>query len=533
MVEIHQGVHRGECSKLTLDVTDTSSLLRHRRELRYSREQNALMNDIIQCERGRSVHELKLSALKRIQEELERRETEDRAFVSQVRQKLSDYVGLPEEHTRESLLQSRSLGEHRLAETIKEKELINKEIERLKSMPVQAVTMQEIDDLYPLKESRSDTNLLLFLQKSATKHPLLTYPLPQSVHSLRVDNNQKARFFAMPSSLSSRSSGRNYFHSLADVNHKRNSINERQTGRLQTKRAQATTCSAEEEVISSKSPLSTNGSNNSSVLAIDEFSNSFSSRVIIPTKPRPKHRSSLRNLRTSTKPQRIFFKEANKSRSNGSDFGNVTIIRKTEPKSRIDFTDDLINVPLPDYVQSLLDDFEHANSASLSLNIRDTVSSELLTFREPAPLSPVLEQSFSSTVSTPLSLSPVKSTEKKPFRKRRSIFTLRLPLRPSSSAPEPTLRSSLEINSTSESDLIEVSYSSTPRKILRRRPNGLPSTRNYDLSMLEKAPDDVPETPKTSITRFELPLTPSKIRSSRGMSVLREVGNKFVRLGRR
>ena len=133
-----------------------------------------------------------------------RSETEDRVFLSQVRQKLSDYVGLPEEHTRESLLHSRSLGEHRLAETIKEKELINKEIERLKSIPVQAVTMQEIGDLYPLNESRFNTNLLLFLQKSATKHPLLTYSLPQSVQSLRVDNNQKGRFFALTPSWSSK-----------------------------------------------------------------------------------------------------------------------------------------------------------------------------------------------------------------------------------------------------------------------------------------------------------------------------------------
>lgn len=509
--------------------------LRLRRELRYNREQNALRHNFTQCERERSVDELKLLALERMKEELEKRELEHQNIVLQMRQRVSGCLETSDERSHEDLLQLRSLAEHRLAATTKEKGLISEEIMRLKSLSSQTNELKSDNTLH---ESRFDSNLILFLQKSTTKHPLITPLHPRSIDLLQVNDGQGNCYSVPSSSLMYHTNYHIRSHSVNGVSRKHTLNYEKGKGRAQGRMPQviAPLCADEREDASQKSSLNAiangNGNNHSFVLAVDEFTNSFSSRVIIPSKPRAMHGSSLRNLRTSTKPRRNLFKIV-KSKSDNSEYGNVLIIGKTEPKSRDEFFDDLADVPLPAYVQNLLDDFEHSNSLSLTLGYRNPSLLDVLTFREPIPLSPVLEQSFSSSASTcPPIPSPIKSVEQKPLRKRRSIFTLRLPLRPS--IPESNPRQSLEVSSsTSESDFIEVNYRSTPRIPVRRKLIGLPSTRNYDLSMLEKAPDDVPETPKTSNTRFDLPLTPSRIRASRGMSVLREVGNKFARLGRR
>ncbi|PAV16112.1 hypothetical protein PNOK_0773200 [Pyrrhoderma noxium] len=146
MVEIYQDRRRAECSRSTLDSTVPPPYsLRLQRELRYNREQNTLRHNFTQCERERSEDELKLLALERMKEELEKRELEHQNIVSQMRQRVTGCLETSDECSHEDLLQLRSLAEHRLAATTKEKGLISEEIVRLKSLSSQTNELKKIN----------------------------------------------------------------------------------------------------------------------------------------------------------------------------------------------------------------------------------------------------------------------------------------------------------------------------------------------------------------------------------------------------
>ncbi|THH04435.1 hypothetical protein EW145_g5525 [Phellinidium pouzarii] len=489
------------------DVIPSTSTLRHRRELRYSRDQQALSDNLLHCTLETPPVELQITALESIAELLKSKVCESQQRISHLRERLSE-AELKDRLVSKVLLNQLSLEELRSASTCREKETIVKQINQLRQART-SPSFQSADDevFHSTRASRMDTNLSLFLQKSPTKRLLsLHSSRPRSIGVLsrtprdRISAPEACRGQQYASHLRSRS--------LMDGAHVIKLY--RDADVRQTKPTTA-----------SNHVYSNIDGSFDLVPAVDAFTNSFSSRVIAPTQSRM--RPSLRHLRISTRRERgAIFAELAKETVAKTEYGSATILLQESPRHKGDLIEDSANVTLPSYVKNLMDEFEESNGHSLFL---DLSRPDVPLSHKHTPLSPFLEESRASLPSTPHS-----SPEMKLPKKQRSIFSLQLPIRPvSDSASRSTLGPS---SSGSDCTVNSLASPIIPLKVLPSQ-KGLPSTRNYDLSLLGSAPDDVPETPISSISGPQSLSTPKRSKVSRPFTVLRRVKSRLANLSRR
>ncbi|KAL5485948.1 hypothetical protein ACEPAI_6992 [Sanghuangporus weigelae] len=470
--------------------------LRHVRETRYSRDQEMLCANLSCCAKEPSEKQLQISALERIKQELEIRLHDCDRRASELRDRLGGQID-SDKQSRESLLRQRLIVEHRLTTTREEVAAVTKELERL-MFNGHCSTIDSTDPATTsyLGRSRNSANLSLFFRDSATRKPLRT-----SMRSYSMNYDTRPR---MPH-WRSKSLAEDY--SLRELRGKEGS------------RAGIISSSS---VLDQGQPCSSSGQ---FPLAVDEFNNSFSSRVIDPSRSRPQPRSSLRPLQMPSREWRNMFATYSRRSSVDGEFGNATLLPIEAPRSTTEVLEDLSSTPLPSYVQTLINEFEQFSHPPLALSFVEDRILDSPVLRKPAPLSPVLEQpsSISSIKSRP---SP-KAAGRKLVRKRQPIFTLRLPSHPSAQgSPSFAESSSTSIDASSEEQPLPLPLIDS-RAPSRRK--GLPSTRDHDLAMLGGAPDDVPET--------TIPFTPKasvvgKSIVARPFSVLRRVKSRLVQLGR-
>lgn len=416
----------------------------------------------------------------------------------------------------EALLDVKDHSEARLSAFRSDENAIKEELANLAVARDYPPSQTDDGDLRQTKESRVITNLNLFLQKSPTKRPLLPYTSFSLCQSWRVASGRVRK-----SDPELQRSRKRPLHSHAksitgDAHYHRG-------GEYLETPGWTTTLSSD-----------SNRRLDHGVLAVDEFRNSFSSRVILPFQAYKRPSNSLRDLLLSVRQPIIDRRFRSLAAPAGkTEFGSITILPQERPRRTSEFSDALQGVELPSYVKNLMEEFEEKGKPSTSLTFSDYRLSIPVPSRE-KEISPLLTSpSSTSPLSTERSSpSPTKFTTPKFSRKQKSLFTLHLPKR---SEPASTSRSTLVGSpTTSVSDCtIEVTV---PARALPKAPNrrkGLPSTRLYDLSQLDKAPDDIPCTPTVSEAGFMSPLTPRKSRLAAPLSALRGVGSRLLQLHRR
>ncbi|KAL5526633.1 hypothetical protein ACEPAF_8357 [Sanghuangporus sanghuang] len=480
--------------------------LQHVREMRYSRDQEMLCASLSCCAKEPSEKQLQISALERIKQELETRLHDCDRRARELRDRLGGQIDSDEE-SRESLLRQRLIVEHRSTTTREEMAAVTRELERLRFNGHSST----IDSTGPASisysgRSRNSANLSLFFQDSATRKPLRTSMRSYSMGYVtrpRIPRSHKHGHTAPH--WRSKSSAED--HSLRKLRGKEGS----RAGVISSSWA----LEPEQACLSSSQfPL-----------AVDEFNNSFSSRVIDPSHSRSRPRSSLRPLKMPSKEWRSMFATYSRRPSVDGEFGNVTLLPIEAPRSTAELLVDLPSTPLPSYVQTLINEFEQFSHPPPALSFMEDRILDLPVLRKPVPLSPVLEQP--SPISSIKSRPSPKAVGRKLVRKRQPIFTLRLPSHSSAQgSPSFAESSSTSIDASDEEQPLPLPLIDS-RAPSRRK--GLPSTRDHDLAMLGGAPDDVPETPipfapKTSVV--------SKSKVARPFSVLRRVKSRLVQLGR-
>ncbi|KAH8118102.1 hypothetical protein DFH11DRAFT_1724073 [Phellopilus nigrolimitatus] len=479
-------VSEGESSRSSgSNAASSASSLRYRRELRYSRDEQALTTNLNHCTSEPSQEELQIKALERVGEQLNSRARESQQRILQLRVRLSS----KDVQNHDLLQRQRILEERRLAAACKEQKSVAEQLIQLRQSRLSPFSQPADGSVSrPARGSRSNANLNLFLQKSPTKRPLQTHSSrPHSVDSLPIGIVSSGR-----NSVSDTLWKRHY-----QIQPRSKSLIEktwvdklhRDEGNAAQTALRSTSSDSKEGTFSNRHEPDMHGCADVVIPAVDEFTNSFSSRVIMPAFPRPKRNTTLRSLRVQSRQRTSIFDGPVRTGTTSSEYGNVTILPKTLPRPNAEVLGELSDVPLPSYVQSLIDGFDQTRRPSLSLNISEL---EVQRFRRPVPLSPLLEQP--SPLSSVAPLPSPKPSMRKPVKKQRSIFTLRLPMRPS--VPESASRSTLAASSsTSLSELTAVDHSSSlrsPKSTTDARSKGLPSTRNYDLSQLDRARGDVP-----------------------------------------
>ena len=497
---------------------ECSTMIRQRREQRYSRDQEALSTNLSSCTSEPSVEKLQLSALERVRKELQLRIQEHQERIHALRERLANQDDM-DEQSRDFFLRQRLLEEHRLAGTIKEEASVVEQLGRLKQELHHPSARLPDDEGSGLgRDRRLDENFTLFLQNSPTKVSLRTSLRP---HSADSPQGRRTRQLLESSSRVTRARRR--------ASHLRTwSLNEE--SQLDKYRSEEQPLPGIYSPASEPSPERSFLFFDGPVAPVDEFRNSFSSRVIAPPRFSSKRASSLRLLHTSTKDRRLLFgNDSNKDSANEPDYGNVTIIPAEEPRPKNDLLSDFSGISLPDYAQSLMSEFEQSSQPSLTLSITQQAPKTPLV-RKSIPLSPIIEQP-SPQPSMKGKPSP-KVVGKKVPRRQRSIFALRLPLRSSEleHASTPVLPVSSSSTSFFESTDDHYPAMRIPESGSPVRRKGLPSTRNHDLAMLGSSPNDLSSPP--TLARYATPSSSRSI-SSRPLAVFRGVKNKLFQLGRR
>lgn len=501
------------------------AVLRQRRELRYSRDQQALSDVLMHCRTESSTHDLQVQALQQIHQQLQMKLSEDERRLSELEQCQRDSDG-DGTWVSEALAGEKAHVEARLKAVCSDEKAIKAQLANLKTSRSYPPLPTDDVDYRQEKASRSNANLSLFLQKSPTKLPLVLYPplhpyFPQRSSSHRIRNSAPELQLTQKHTFHSRTKS-----SIEDAR-----CHHGGAQRASSSRTTATKIS------------DYNGSSDHVVLAVDEFANSFSSRVIIPSQAHKGRNEPLRHLRLSSKDPTIDQIFASRPVPGKAEFGSVTIIPQQRPRRRSEFTSSLHGVELPSYVQNLMEEFEGTSKPSVPLEfsdyrwpVRDVLPASSRE-KETSPLStsPLTTSPISPERSSPSlspSLSPTKLVTPRFSIKHRTIFTLHLPRRPD---PASASRSTLVASPTTSVSECTIEVS-TPARMLPKalsKIKGLPSTRMYDLSQLDKAPDDLPMTPTVSGADSLLPLTPRKSRLVAPLSALRDVKSRLVQFRRR
>jgi len=535
------GVHmkHGQCSSPISD-------LRNRREQRYSREQTALTKSLAESTVEPAPQELQVRTLEQAKSLLSTRARETGEKLAKVRARLVEDNARDQEN-REDLLRQRWVEEQQLAALNREISAITDQMEQLKSHHTQLSGTEGSGSSESKNMLRMSANFDLFLQKSPTKRPLHSHPRrPQSIVSLPIEA-QSYRGVRNSASVSVRSKPP-MFHARS-----RSLVEQKELGRLL--HADVGTSRRNIASLCSSSPASSAADEQREqaepqVPAVDEFSNSFSQRVIAPLrlKERP---PSIKQLKASSIQRIIPIPSTSGHPKEISDYGKVTIISSaTSRRQRNAPTAQVPDVQLPSYALSLLDSFSSIPDPSLNLRQPDTA---FLTFRQPVALYPLIElpsftasmsqESFPSTTTSPTTTfftPPIVVSDddrKQPLKKQRSLFTLGLPKRRPSipylshTTSKVTLAAASSMTTVSDTSGDVPSYGFRPKE----RSKGLPSTRLYDLSQLSPAPDDLPHVPVGSSARQlnKPPATPKRKGLQTSLSALREVKNRLANFGRR
>ena len=464
------------------------------------------------CTREPSETQLKISALERVREELAIRLREYEGRAHELRDRLSGRVGEDSE-ARETLLRQRLVVEHRLTATRDEFAEVTRELERLKCyLWPREIETRDSASTSSSVASQSSANLDLFFQHSATKKPLWTSPRPYSMDYIRRPSMSRSH---EADSATSHSRSRSF-------------TEDHPPRRLPGKAGKRAGLISSPPLLESGPRSRKSYSPSDDVpLPVDEFNNSFSSRVIDPSSSRPRPRSCLRPLQIPAQDQRnLFAGFSRRSSVDAGDFGNATLLPVPAPRSTAELLDELPSTPLPSYVHTLIREFEQVSHPRLALSFMHVGIPDTPVVRKQTPLTPVMEEC--SPISSVKSKPSPMAAGRKLLRKQRPIFTLRLPSNPSSqSSPSLLASSSTSVDASSEEQSPPtplIDFPAPPRR------KGLPSTRNHDLAMLGTAPDDIPETPVLSNSKA---VTVKNNTTARPMSVLRRVKSRLVQLGRR
>lgn len=498
---------------------DSKELIRRqRREQRYSREQNALQRIILHCRKEVPTHDLQKQALERIHHQLQLKIADEEHHLGDLEKRQQD-LGSDTDGVESSFSDARANAESRLAavrsdERTLRKQLASFENDRIHHSPF----ADETEQYHQSSASRFNANLHLFLQKSPTKRPLLLYSLfPPDMPSRPVGTRDRKSAPELK-----RIKKNTFIHSRA------HSSTENMGNHFS--RSQPATTRGSKEI----KPSVRDGSE-SGVPAVDEFTNSFSFRVITPSQAHRRRSDSLRRLRLSAnKPMQQAFKYL--SVPDRAEFGSATIIPQEHARHRSEFASTLESIELPSYVKNLIQGFESKPSISLDFSnyhlsavekfspISSKEKEALPLSTSPLIISPIIPERSSS--------SPTKLITPKFSRKQRSIFTLHIPRRPE---PGFASRSTLVGSPTATvSDCtIEVPAPSRALPEVPKKSKGLPSTRLYDLSQLDRAPDDVLMTPNATEAVFMPPLTPRRSKLAAPMHALRDVKSRLFQFHRR
>ncbi|KAI5122554.1 hypothetical protein M0805_005281 [Coniferiporia weirii] len=510
----------GKCSCAHGIDANPPSTLRERRELRYSRDQQALLDDFRHCASEASQIELQISALERVSGLLKAKVCEGRDRISHLRERLAEADGGPSE----DLVNQQTLEEHWLAVACREEKAVANQLVQLRQTQTSsALQSADVVTSRPTRGSRKKTNLNLFLQKSPTKRPLQVQKLrSRSIDLLPRGVASRSRYSAPEACWNQRYTS--HFRSRSLIEGPQVTKLCRHSGlAAQLTVSQPSSLDSKVAAFSLQANPDINGCDERRVSAVDAFTNSFSSRVISPPLLSARRNLSLRQLRISERQrQSVPFPNPAKVAVARSEYGVVTILPRETPSSESVFVGDLLDVPLPSYVQKLMNVFEQNSEPSLSFSLPER---DVPMLRK--PVTPSLEQPQTFSPITP-TLSP-KTKSHNLLRKQRSIFTLRLHVRP---VPDLASRSTLAASSSaSVSDSVVYSASAVPASgDTASHPKGLPSTRNYDLHLLGKAPDDLPETPTATAAGFHLPSTPRRGMVSGPLAALRDVKSRLVTL---
>ncbi|KLO17248.1 hypothetical protein SCHPADRAFT_900868 [Schizopora paradoxa] len=514
--------------------------MRARREQRYSREETALTKSLAESVAEPSPQELQLRTLQRAKDLLSVSATEAGERLANVRLRLAEDDARDQEN-REDLLRQRWVEEQRLAAVNREISAIIDQMEGLKSHQMQQDITAEKKDVL-----RMSANFDLFLQKSPTKRPLHSHPRrPHSIISLPMEASS-SRPVRNSASVSVRSKPPR-FHARS-----RSLVEEKELGKLHhvdvgTSRRNVSSLSSSSPVPSAAAKQSEQPE--STVPVVDEFSNSFSQRVITPARLRERP-PSIKQLKASSIQRLAALPSTSERPAAKSDYGKVTIISSATSRRQPGAPARQIpDVRLPSYALSLLDGL--TSTPSPPLNLREPETS-FLTFRQPVALAPLIElPSFTASMSqdslqstmvspTPTVFAPptIASVEdRKPsLKKQRSLFTLRLPKRRPSIPHLSHTTSHITLAAASSTTTVSDTSGDVPNNGFRSKDGskGLPSTRLYDLSQLGPAPDDLPHVSIGLTARQKKPpATPKRKGLQAPFSALRDVKNRLANFGRR
>ena len=398
------------------------------------------------------------------------------------------------------------------------------ELSRLLRMRASRVPVAPENIIQAERDIRLDANFSLFLKKSSTLRPLRSQSIKERSSDVPPTNISLKGRARSSASLKDRNVSRRATHTRS------RSLMEQGSGVGQQDFRRAECALAPIEASPASSPVKAraklafdmNDMLKADVPAVDEFSNSFTSRVIVPSQPSKKTSSRRRSLLSSSK-QRTSLMDLRRSRTsdptNDEGFGTVSILPRPQP-SRIDLAKlDNLEVALPDYALDLMNSFGQEEAPQLQLHPPQAVETVIHKFRDPAPLTSVMEQvPYSESPHSPSPSSSVESTPRRKLVRKRSLFTIRIPHHRqngsmSCSASDSTLiglGSSSTVTSLTDTVADGTASNRTTEPQRHHRQKGLPSTRNWDLAQLSEAPDDVPATPvKAKFSATTVPLSPS------------------------
>lgn len=452
-----------------------SNSIRTVRERRYKREEEALHRNLRSISRETSPEELKIRALESATARLSDIAGEAHQRLHQLRQKLSE-TDL-DATNYEALKRQRWIEEQRASLAYNEERSAKERLAglmRTTSSSSSFAGMSTVINAPNSVTARKQTNLVRFLQDSPTKrplHPSLSMNDPQrritssDITSLKPSSYawlSRSRVDAPPSSGHTRSK------SLIAVQH----IDENNDNSDAAKGARPLRLRA------------TQSFQKPTLRVIDEFPSHTEKVTFHLDKSEMISRlggtSSVSHTLTIP-PSAVSIRSISET-SSTSVHGHASILPPPPSRSPNDILADLGEVAMPAYAVNLIDSF--AGDAVPTIHL-----SPHLSHRQ--------SDTESASSSSPLRIQ--KSAYISPrSRNRRSIFSIQLPRKsPSTTAPPPvsrnelpTLTPSLTSTKISEEESYIDSGESARRESLRRA-KFLRSTRNWDLSQLDPAPDDV------------------------------------------
>jgi hypothetical protein len=522
----------------------------------------------MQCSSEKPAEALQLEAMERAVASFASQVSESQEKLARTRKNLNDET--LDRASFEALLKNRWLEERVLARVTEEHQRARKTLEELAHSSRSHDSMRG-NDLsafnramlhQSIQVSKSDANLALFLQKSPTLRPLRmerhfgnTQPRGSSTDSkptrrtrkrslkLRQSANDRRRCFVTESRAcrllpcDNPAKGPNIAHSGMMPSYERklsvcSSITPtlRMSSELDDLSATGHTSHTDLTAILPTSVIPRSGGHDTLPLC-DEVAQSKRSKY---TNNSVHPQTCILNSNTCDEPEPTF--------------GSIAIWR-THPRiapslrsrSRLQVLED---VPVPTYAQSLMDSFVQRKIPSLHLTQPSIQTNETELGRAPTSLQntppPAHDRNASrnAVVETILDETP-RRARAVVERKRRSIFSLHLPKRSTDSSPP--LEAELSAIPEDRADVPQ-----TPRRSRLRKE--LPSTQAYDLSQLDAAPDDIPPhgVPSTRphlLMKNERGDTASSLRalerSSKRSSVLapisalKRVGSRISMLSRR